>query len=212
MNSNLKGNIALGQAIAYFTQNGYIISIPLNDSQWYDLIVEKNNCFYSVQVKYTSQQNPSGSYICSLETTSGTSREVLYTIKDKPLDLLFCCCANGENYLIPVSDIENKTQITLNSFKRKTTNLSCFDTSKYCLNIQNEQNDVENNISELENSQGKIQEVFQYDLNGNFLKKYENCSVAARAIGKFESGGAAHISAVCRGKRKSAYGFQWRYS
>ena len=211
MNSNLKGNIALGQAIAYFTQQGYVISIPLNDSQWYDLIVEKNNIFYSVQVKYTSQQNPSGSYICSLETTSGTSREVLYTIKDKPLDLLFCTCANGDNYLIPIKEISNQTQITLNSYKRKNTNLSCFDTSEYCLNNKMKEQNFEN-ISKIEEHQKNISEVLQYDLNGQFLNKYENCSMAARAINKFESGGATHIGEVCRGKRKSAYGFQWRYS
>ena len=211
MNSNLKGNIALGQAIAYFTQEGYIISIPLNDSQWYDLIIEKNNNFQTVQVKYTSQQNPSGSYVCSLETTSGTSREVLYTIKNKPLDLLFCFCANGDSYLIPVSEIKTQTQITLNSFKRKNTNLSCFDTSKYCLNKKKEEQNFEN-ISKTEGFQKNMQEVLQYDLNGQFLNKYENCSVAARAINKFENGGATHIGEVCRGKRKSAYGFQWRYS
>ena len=211
MNSNLKGNIALGQAIAYFTQQGYVVNIPLNDSQWYDLIVEKNNIFYSVQVKYTSQQNPSGSYICSLETTSGTSREVLYTIKDKPLDLLFYTCANGDNYLIPVKEISNQTQITLNTYKRKNTNLSCFDASKYCLNNKMKEQNFEN-ISKIKEHQKNISEVLQYDLNGQFLNKYENCSMAARAINKFESGGATHIGEVCRGKRKSAYGFQWRYS
>lgn len=208
MNSNLKGNIALGQAIAYFTQQGYVVNIPLNDSQWYDLIVEKDNIFYSVQVKYTSRQNPSGSYFCSLETTSGTSREVLYTIKDKPLDLLFCTCANGENYLIPVKEITNQTTVTLNRFKRKTANLSCFDTSKYYLNNTMEEQNFEN----IEELQKNTSEVLQYDLNGQFLNKYENCSVAARAINKFESGGATHIGEVCRGKRKSAYGFQWRYN
>lgn len=38
-----KGNSALGIAIAYFSTNGYIVSIPLNDTQDYDLIVDKNN-------------------------------------------------------------------------------------------------------------------------------------------------------------------------
>lgn len=33
MNSNTKGNIALGQAIAYFTKQCYTISLPLNDCQ-----------------------------------------------------------------------------------------------------------------------------------------------------------------------------------
>lgn len=36
-----KGNAALGLAIAYFSSNGYTVSIPLNDTQDYDLIVEK---------------------------------------------------------------------------------------------------------------------------------------------------------------------------
>ncbi len=38
-----KGNSALGIAIAYFSTNGYIVSIPLNDTQDYDSIVDKNN-------------------------------------------------------------------------------------------------------------------------------------------------------------------------
>ena len=53
MNSNTKGNIALGQAIAYFTKEEYTISLPLNDCQWYDLIIEKDNIFQTVQVKYS---------------------------------------------------------------------------------------------------------------------------------------------------------------
>ena len=31
-----KGNTGLGIAIAYYTSNGYIVSIPLNDTQDYD--------------------------------------------------------------------------------------------------------------------------------------------------------------------------------
>ena len=47
-----KGNYGLGIAIAYFTSHGYIVSIPLNDTQDYDLIVDKNNCIQKVQVKW----------------------------------------------------------------------------------------------------------------------------------------------------------------
>ena len=46
-----KGNTSLGIAIAYFTSNGYTVSIPLNDTQDYDLIVEKNSILKIVQVK-----------------------------------------------------------------------------------------------------------------------------------------------------------------
>ena len=31
-----KGNTGLGVAIAYYSSNGYIVSIPLNDTQDYD--------------------------------------------------------------------------------------------------------------------------------------------------------------------------------
>ena len=65
MNSNQKGNIALGQAIAYFTKHGYVISLPLNDSQWYDLIIEKENIFQTVQVKYCGQELRTNVFKCS---------------------------------------------------------------------------------------------------------------------------------------------------
>lgn len=47
------GRIGLSMAINYFTINGYTISLPLNDTQWYDLVVEKDGKFYSVQCKAT---------------------------------------------------------------------------------------------------------------------------------------------------------------
>lgn len=39
-----KGNTGLGIAIAYYTSNGYTVSISLNDTQDYDLIVDKEMC------------------------------------------------------------------------------------------------------------------------------------------------------------------------
>ena len=36
------GNAALGTAIGYFTNAGYTVSIPLTDTQDYDLIVDMN--------------------------------------------------------------------------------------------------------------------------------------------------------------------------
>lgn len=36
-----KGRASLGIAIAYFSTNAYTVPIPLNDTQDYDLIIEK---------------------------------------------------------------------------------------------------------------------------------------------------------------------------
>ena len=49
-----KGNSGLGMAIAYFSTNGYTVSIPLNDTQDYDLVVEKDNI---LQTNGTSKSN-----------------------------------------------------------------------------------------------------------------------------------------------------------
>ena len=38
-----KGRACLSVAIAYFGSNGYTLSIPLNDTQDYDLVVDKDN-------------------------------------------------------------------------------------------------------------------------------------------------------------------------
>lgn len=40
-----KGNSGLGMAIAYFSTRGYTVSIPLNDTQDYDLVIEKRWVF-----------------------------------------------------------------------------------------------------------------------------------------------------------------------
>lgn len=36
-----QGLVGLGEAINYYASQGFIVSLPLNDSQPYDLIVEK---------------------------------------------------------------------------------------------------------------------------------------------------------------------------
>lgn len=50
-------------------------------------------------------------------------------------------------------------------------------------------------------------EVFQYDLEGNFIKKFNSISIAARDMGVSTS----DIVKVCRNKRRLAGNFQWKY-
>lgn len=49
--------------------------------------------------------------------------------------------------------------------------------------------------------------VFQYDLNGQFIKEYPSAKEASRENG-FSQG---HISEVCRGEMKKYKGYVWRY-
>ena len=59
INRKQLGRLGLSMAINYFTVKGYTVSIPINDTQWYDLIIEKDNKFYTVQCKATSTENKS---------------------------------------------------------------------------------------------------------------------------------------------------------
>lgn len=60
-------------------------------------------------------------------------------------------------------------------------------------------------------NKGKSISVYQYTLDGNLVAQFESISAAAKAIDK-SNGGSAQISAVCKGKRQSAYGFIWKYA
>lgn len=106
MKSKQQGNVGLGQAIAYFTAKGHVVSIPLNDSQDYDLIVEIDSELKKVQVKTTNCVSPSGAMIVSLKSDS------TYTYKEfnnNATDYLFVYSFEGFSYLIPCANITQKT-------------------------------------------------------------------------------------------------------
>lgn len=50
--------------------------------------------------------------------------------------------------------------------------------------------------------------VLQYDLENNFLKEYPSATEAAKSLNK-KTGSA--ITEVCNGRRKSMYGYIWKY-
>lgn len=109
-----KGNAGLGIAIAFFTTNGYVVSIPLNDTQDYDLIVEKNNQLSRVQVKSSSCIDKNGRYQVALKSCGGTKGTTYKTFKDTDVELLFIFLENKDMYLIPREDIlNNKSTLTI---------------------------------------------------------------------------------------------------
>lgn len=50
--------------------------------------------------------------------------------------------------------------------------------------------------------------VFQYDLSGHFIKRFDCVSEAGAEIGK----NTGHICACANGQRKTAYGYIWKYA
>lgn len=120
MNSKQKGNIGIGMAIAHFTKLGLTVSLPLTDSQDYDIIVDIYGALQKVQVKYTASKATSNHYIVPLRSISGTTRKIYKTIIETDIDILFIYSEDGNSYCLSINDLSNVNMLTLNEeFKEK---------------------------------------------------------------------------------------------
>lgn len=107
-NTKIQGSIGLGQAIACFTKLGYIVSVPLNDSQDYDLIVEIDNRLYKVQVKTVTYKNESGNYQPFIrKMCKNTKKSYVVAATDLEYDYLFITSSDLENWFIPKEKVKN---------------------------------------------------------------------------------------------------------
>lgn len=131
-NNKDKGRAGLSLAIAYFGSNGYTVSLPINDTQWYDLVVEKNGVFQTVQCKMTGSAENS----IALRSCGGTKGAEYDNVLNHPLDLLFCADIEKNLFLIPVEDLRrsgNTRTVKLNTVQNK--NGQGFNTYKYLVHI-----------------------------------------------------------------------------
>lgn len=118
-----KGNSGLAIAIAYYASNGYTVSIPLNDTQDYDLIVDNNNVLKRVQVKTTSCISKSGNYQVALKSCGGTKGTTYKTIIDTNIEEVFILTKNKEIYILPINAIKNKSTLNIcNKYKKYKIN------------------------------------------------------------------------------------------
>lgn len=104
---SLQGNLGLSKAIDYFTSHNIVVSIPLNDTQKYDLVAEFNGKLQRVSVKTSRNLSTSGAYSVQLRNTGGASGKSKITFFNKETcDYLFIYTGNNDIYLIP-SEIIN---------------------------------------------------------------------------------------------------------
>ena len=111
-----QGNIGVSYAIAYYSSLGYTISIPLTDTQDYDLVVDNGEKLLRVQVKTTiSKSKNSNNYQLNLRVTggnrSGIGKNKLFS--ENHCDLVFAMTENLEFYSIPRDKITSNTSISL---------------------------------------------------------------------------------------------------
>lgn len=105
--------MALG--IAWFGANGYTVNIPLNDTQWYDFIVEKDGQFYTVQCKATGTVDNT----ISLRSCGGTTGKQYDLVGKHPLDYLFCVDQEMHLFVIPAKKVGQAKSITLRTEPNK---------------------------------------------------------------------------------------------
>lgn len=127
-----KGRAGFVMGMAYFGANGYNVSTPLNDTQWYDFIIEKDGIFQTVQCKATGSSDNT----ISLKSSGGTKGTVYDSVLDHPVDYLFCLDGSMNMYVIPVQDLRKfgcNKQITLCT--HKSTNGQGFQTYLYQVSL-----------------------------------------------------------------------------
>jgi len=113
-NTKQQGDVGVAMAIAYYTKNRFVVSVPLTDNSKYDLVVDKEGVL-RVQCK-TSKFQPRGkSFEVALRTKGGNqSWSGTYgKISSEDTDLLFVYTFDGRLWELPVSVVEGKSTISL---------------------------------------------------------------------------------------------------
>lgn len=110
-----QGNVGLAYAIAYYSKLGYTISIPLTDSQDYDVIVDTGNTLLKVQVKTTTCEKDNGNYQLNLKVSGGNQSGTgkVKTFDQNKCDLIFAMTEQFEFYSIPRTEISATSSISL---------------------------------------------------------------------------------------------------
>lgn len=112
-NTKKQGDVGLSFAIAYFSSKGHNVSIPLTDSQDYDLIVDIDDKLYKVQVK-TSSYIRNNVYSVSISTKGGNrSYSTIKKFNNQMVDYIFILTENKDMYLIPTTILTNTSSINL---------------------------------------------------------------------------------------------------
>lgn len=108
MNTRQLGAIGVAKAIAWFTENGYTVCVPISEVQRYDLIVEMERVLSRVEVKTSSTQK------VQLRTCGRASKNSLYStyLNSKDCELVFVVTPEA-NYLFSISLIEGRNMLTM---------------------------------------------------------------------------------------------------
>jgi hypothetical protein len=115
----IKGDIGVTAAIADLTKLGWNVSVPISEHTKYDLVIEKDNVCYRVQVRYTSMKNG----VLNVKLRSCWADKHGCHTKDRKsgdFDILAVYCPqNNQLYYIKDSMFTNSTGVNIRIEKPK---------------------------------------------------------------------------------------------
>lgn len=112
-NTKKQGDMGLGVAICYFTNQGYTVGIPLTDSQDYDLFIDNGNKLGRVQVKTSSYKRSSYEVNLSIKGGNRTAKGTVKRFDSKKCDYVFVVTETQEKYFIPSKELAAKCILVL---------------------------------------------------------------------------------------------------
>lgn len=118
LNPSQIGLITEYQCQLYLIEHGFNVLIPIGNYQKYDLVIEKNNNFYRIQIKHSTEKENSF-LVRTRYDVRDNGRTVKETYKKEDCDY-FMTTFNGEFYIFPVFGT-NETKFWLTPPKNSST-------------------------------------------------------------------------------------------
>ena len=148
------------------------------------------------------------------ETNQPEEREVYWINKKQSYHKGYNATYGGDGKKYLDYNLVMDTYLRLKSVKDTAEKLNiCPQTVSKILNINNIE--IKSSSEVIQNKHGKA--VNQYTLEGDFIQTFPSAIAAAASLGKVVNrtvarGAGSHIAAVCKGNRKTAYGYIWKYN
>lgn len=114
-NFSIQGDVGIHAACFYLRLQGYDILKPENDNLDYDLAINTEEGFKTVQVRTTYHKSKYGKYIVHLPVSGGnrTGKYKFKYLNQNVVDYLLVLTDEGSIYFIPTSVITAKKQLNL---------------------------------------------------------------------------------------------------
>ena len=118
LNPSQIGLITEYQCQLYLIEHGFNVLIPIGNYQKYDLVIEKNNNFYRIQIKHSTEKENSF-LVRTRYDVRDNGKTIKETYKKEDCDY-FMTTFNGEFYIFPVFGT-NETKFWLIPPKNSST-------------------------------------------------------------------------------------------